>query len=114
MPPWKNAIHEILSSYPSKRIINYNYPETHTQIFRNTTIIPTSGLCVILLINDLNLTKYELTLFGFNGYENGKLSVLRSNDSLAISNVHSYKTEQTYIKKAFKEILPGVVNKNRR
>ena len=57
VPPWKNAIHEILSSYPSKRIINYNYPETHTQIFRNTTIIPTSGLCVILLINDLNLTK---------------------------------------------------------
>ena len=116
VPPWKNAIHEILSSYPSKRIINYNYPEKHniTQIFRNTTIIPTSGLCVILLINDLNLTKYELTLFGFNGYENGKLSVLRSNDSLAISNVHSYKTEQTYIKKAFKEILPGVVNKNRR
>ena len=111
--PWKNAVDEILSSYPSKRIINYNYPDKSsiTRTFRKDTLVPTSGLAIIILIDELRLTNYELALFGFNGYENGKLSVLRSNDSLAISNVHEYATEQLYLKKTFKEILPGVLKK---
>jgi len=114
--PWKNAVDEILSSYPSKRIINYNYPDKSsiTRTFRKDTLVPTSGLAIIILIDELRLTNYELALFGFNGYENGKLSVLRSNDSLAISNVHEYATEQLYLKKTFKEILPGVFKKNQR
>lgn len=114
--PWKNAVDEILSSYPSKRIINYNYPDKSsiTRTFRKDTLVPTSGLAIIILIDELRLTNYELALFGFNGYENGKLSVLRSNDSLAISNVHEYATEQSYLKKTFKEILPGVFKKNQR
>jgi hypothetical protein len=112
--PWKNAVDEILSSYPSKRIINYNYPNSKTILDAiKSAIIPTSGLASILLIKELNLSNYKLTLFGFNGYANRENSVLRSNDSLEIAPAHNYKFENFYISQTFEQILPEVFQKNK-
>ena len=110
--PWKNTIREILSRYPSKRIINYNFPNSKTILDAiKYEIIPTSGLALILLIKELNLSNYKLTLFGFNGYVNRENSVLRSNASLEIAPAHNYEFEKFYISQTFEQILPEVFQK---
>ncbi len=109
---WKNAIREIKTKNPSKNIIDFNFP-TPSQITSafGRRIIPTSGMCSILFIDSLNLEKYEINLFGFNGYSGGKSSILRSNNSDAISTVHDYVAEQNYIKSKFYETGPNIFTK---
>jgi hypothetical protein len=112
--PWKNSVSELTKQYPSKKIINYNFPKDEDVSSRfGKVTIPTSGLCSIILIESLNLSKYELTLFGFNGYSGGVSSILRSNDSSSISSVHDYSTETNYLTKKFTQIFPGVLQKSK-
>ena len=112
--PWKNAVNELLVKYPSKKIVDYNFP-TDLQIRGafNKNIIPTSGLCLILLIESLNIPKYQLSLFGFNGYKDGPSSILRSNNSNAISKVHNYPLELKYLYDNFTEVSPYILQKNK-
>lgn len=110
--PWRKSIFEIQKKYPSKKIINYNFPNIKTILDSiKYDIIPTSGLALILLIKELNLSSYKLTLFGFNGYVNRENSILRSNDSLEIAPAHNYKSEKFYISQTFEKILPEVFQK---
>lgn len=110
---WNRAVLKMLKKYPNKKIVNYNYPDIKGIVKRfQKEIIPTSGLNAILLLEELNLEDCEIRLFGFNGYSNGEKSVLRSNSSSAISNVHDYEIELAYFRKKFKVEYPAVFLKN--
>jgi hypothetical protein len=110
--PWKNTIRHIFNTYPTKRIVNFNFPPRNAvSAAFGKVIAPTSGVCAILFIGGLRLTSATISLFGFNGYLGGKGSMFRSNEDQSISSTHNYVAERKYFQTNFKEISPGFLQR---
>lgn len=113
--PWNNVVRQISREYPTKRIVNFNFPSRKSILDHfGKNISPTSGICALLFIYSLHLNSATISLFGFDGYSNGKASILRSNDDTSISTTHHYVAERKYFQSNFKQVGPSFLQKNLR
>jgi len=115
LDPWNNTVRQISRDYPTKSIVNFNFP-SRTLIVNHfgKKIFPTSGICALLFIHSLKLNSATLSLFGFDFYSNGKASLLRSNDDTSISTTHHYVAERKYVQSNFKQVGQAFLQKNLR
>jgi hypothetical protein len=113
--PWTNTVRQISRDYPTKRIVNFNFPSRNSVVDHfGKKIFPTSGMCALLFIYSLKLNSATLSLFGFDAYVKGQTSILRANDDTAISTTHNYVAERKYFQTNFKQAGPAFLQKNLR